>query len=143
MKEGCIRISIRPLFHLLALLAVLGACTNTTPPATSPWSEAGISDFKNIAGQWEGLMRRAPEMRSDDWVQVSIRDDGMYAFKSFRTIGVFSGRGQLTLNQGKATRSTDHGELTFVLYEANGVRMLRARATKDGIEYASDLTPAK
>ena len=40
------RISIRPLFPLLALLAVLGACTNTTPPATSPWSEVGISDFR-------------------------------------------------------------------------------------------------
>ena len=137
------RISIRPLFPLLALLAVLGACTNTTPPATSPWSEVGISDFRNIAGQWEGLMRRIPEMRNDDWVQVAIRDDGMYEFKSYRTIGVLSGRGQLTLNQGKATRSTDQGQLTFILYEANGARMLRARATKDGIEYASDLTPAK
>lgn len=142
-QEVCMLISIRPLFLSLALLAVLVACTNVTPPATPQWSEVGISDFRNIAGKWEGVMRRTPEMRGDDWVQVAIRDDGMYAFQSYRTIGVFSGRGKLNLNQGKATHWTDHGQLTFILYEANGARMLKARASKEGIEYASDLTPAK
>ena len=137
-------ISVRTLLPAVALLAVLAACTNVKPAASPQWSEVGISDFKTIAGQWAGLMRRTPQARGDDWLQVAIRDDGMYAFQSYRTIGVFSGRGRLTLNQGKATHWTDHGQVTFILYEADGARMLRAAgASKEGIEYAADLTPAR
>ena len=87
-------------------------------------------------------MRRTPEMRNDDWVQVSIRDDGMYTFKSYRTIGVFSGRGQLTLNQGKATVRLTRGIDSFSMKQMEFACCGR-EATKEGIEYASDLTPAK
>jgi hypothetical protein len=56
-------------------------------------SPTAITDIKSISGKWEGIMIRTPKSRTDDWVRVSIQDTGDYDFPSYRTIGVFSGRG--------------------------------------------------
>jgi hypothetical protein len=71
------------------------------------WSPTAITDIKAIAGKWEGLMIRTPKARSDDWVRFSIQDSGDYDFSSYRTIGVFSGKGNLTVKDGKATAQSE------------------------------------
>ena len=45
--------------------------------------------------------------KTDDWVNVNIQDNGDYDFASYRTIGVFSGKGTLTFADGKATAQTE------------------------------------
>jgi hypothetical protein len=83
-------------------------------------------------------------MLGDDWVQVAIRHDGEYAFESYRPIGVFKGQGKLTIEDGKAIARTEGGSVTFMLHETDGTRMLRAHgSTDEGIEYSSDLKPAR
>jgi hypothetical protein len=83
-------------------------------------------------------------MLGDDWAQVAIRHDGEYAFESYRPIGVFKGQGKLSIEDGKAMARTDEGIVTFVLHEVDGTRMLRAHGSSDdGIEYSSDLRPAR
>jgi hypothetical protein len=142
---------LRPCGARLLAVALLGlmlpACANVGPAASPQWSEVGIADFTNIAGRWEGTMQRNPQshqIAGDDWVQVAIRHDGEYAFQSYRQIGVFRGHGTLTVEHGKATARTEAGRVTFSLHEADGIRMLRAHGTShDGIEYSSDLRPAR
>jgi hypothetical protein len=123
----------------VALLLLLSSCTNVGPPASPQWSQVAFSNFTSIAGRWEGTMHRnlqSHRIVGDDWVQVAIRQDGKYAFESYRPIGVFKGKGQLTIADGKATARTDEGRVTFMLFEADGTRMLRAHgASNDGIEY--------
>ena len=105
-------------------------------------SPTAITDIKSIAGKWEGIMIRTPKSRTDDWVNVTIQDTGDYDFASYRTIGVFSGKGKLTVADGKATGQGERGKLTLQLFtdKASGQPMLRAEGkAKDGISYRAEL----
>jgi hypothetical protein len=110
--------------------------------AKAQLSPTAIADIKNIAGKWEGIMIRTPKSRTDDWVNVTIQDTGDYDFASYRTIGVFSGKGKLTVADGKATAQGERGKLTLQLFtdKASGQPMLRAEGkAKDGVSYRAEL----
>ena len=129
------------------VVAVQGAlgCAVFTASEKTQWSPAQISDFKSIAGKWEGIMIRTPTAKDDDWVNVSIQDNGDYEFVSYRTIGVFSGKGKLTVKDGKAVAQNEKGNLTMQLFTdtTKGQSMLKAESKgKDGISYRAELTKA-
>ena len=108
-------------------------------------SPTAITEMKNIAGKWEGLMIRTPKATKDDWLRITIQDTGDYDFASYRTIGVFSGKGILTVADGKATAQSERGNLTVQLftYKASGQVMLKAEGKgKDGISYRAELKKA-
>jgi hypothetical protein len=110
--------------------------------AKAQLSPTAIADIKSIAGKWEGIMIRTPKSKTDDWVRVSIQDTGDYDFASYRTIGVFSGKGTLTVADGKATAESERGKLTLQLLtdKASGQLMLRAEGRrKDGVSYRAEL----
>jgi hypothetical protein len=140
--------SIMRLFQISALIIGVQTTLVATALAASAkveWSPTAISDIKAIAGKWEGLMIRTPKARSDDWVRVSIQDSGDYDFSSYRTIGVFSGKGNLTVKDGKATAQSEKGSVTVQLFtdNASGKSMLKAEGKgKDGISYRAELTKA-
>ncbi|MGQ0810276.1 MAG: hypothetical protein ACT4OO_03510 [Nitrospiraceae bacterium] len=132
------------LFWLLILLAWIGGCTGPAPTAAPQRTAVPISDFRTIAGKWEGLMIREPRSRREDWVRVTIQEDGRFDFTSYRTIGVFSGSGQFSLNEGKVTAHEERGTLTCTLYESHGRRLLEVTGVaKDGLQYSAELTPAR
>jgi hypothetical protein len=123
---------------------ILIACSSLGPPDSPTWTVVPVTDFTAVAGKWEGLMTRHPRPRADDWIRVMIQEDGTYEFASYRTIGVFSGKGRLSLTDGRLTTQSERGTATCTLHRANGQRMLRAvGVTKDGLEYSADLTPAR
>jgi len=108
-------------------------------------SPTAITEMKNIAGKWEGLMIRTPKATKDDWLRITIQDTGDYDFASYRTIGVFSGKGILTVADGKATAQSERGNLTVQLFtdKASGQVMLKAEGKgKDGISYRAELKKA-
>ena len=110
------------------------------------WSPTQIADIKSIAGKWEGLMIRTPKATNDDWVNVSIQDNGDYEFVSFRTVGVFSGKGNLTVKDGKAVAQGEKGNVTIQLFtdKTKEQSMLKAEGKgKDGISYRAELQKAK
>ena len=110
------------------------------------WSPAQIADIKSLAGKWEGLMIRTPKATNDDWVNVSIQDNGDYEFVSYRTVGVFSGKGNLTVKDGKAVAQGEKGNLTIQLFtdKTKEQSMLKAEGKgKDGISYRAELQKAK
>jgi hypothetical protein len=113
--------------------------------AKPQWSPTAITDIKAIAGKWEGLMVRTPKSRSDDWVNVNIQESGDYDFASYRTIGMFTGKGSFTVKDGKATAQSEKGTVTVQLFtdKASGKSMLKAESKgKDGHSYRAELTKA-
>jgi hypothetical protein len=100
---------------VVGILAAL-ACAVFAASEKAQWSPTQITDIKSIAGKWEGIMIRTPKSRTDDWVNVNIQDNGDYEFASYRTIGVFSGRGNFAVKDGKAVAQSEKGSVTMQLF---------------------------
>ena len=128
---------------LLCLLMSYGC--HTAERSEAPQRvQVPIADVSEVAGKWDGLMRRIPPDRRDDWVTVLIAPDGRYEFSSLRTIGVFTGHGQFALKDGKLLSTSERGSVEAVLYEAGSQRMLKANGrAADGTEYTAEVKPAK
>ena len=125
----------------LLALALLPACAGQTP-VSRPHTIAPITDFASIAGKWEGLLNREPQQPDQDLVAVVIRDDGAYAFQTYREFGLFKGNGKLTLSGGKAVEQTEKESVTFTLYAEGGQRVLEAKGVAhNGVKYSANLTP--
>ena len=121
------------------------ACAVFAASEKAQWSPTQITDIKSIAGKWEGIMIRTPKSKTDDWVNMSIKDNGDYEFASYRTIGVFSGKGNLAVKDGKAVAQSEKGSLTMQLFtdKTKGQSMLKAESKgKDGISYRAELQKA-
>ena len=132
---------------ILVLVAVVG-CTAVDRPAPPPLERIAVSDFNSVAGDWEGLMEQVPPTRSryDNWVHLKIQPDGAFHFEAYRTIGVFSGEGVFTLEDGTLLASSEKGKISAQLYRHAGRndRVVRAEGTSgDGITYHAELTRAR
>ena len=70
--------------------------------------------------------------------------DGTYDFGISRTIGVFGGKGKLTVQDGKLSLHGDRGNSTLTLFEGGGKRVLRGDGVlSDGTRINSELTPVR
>jgi hypothetical protein len=127
---------------LLALLAQ--GCQSLAPAPKQEWTPQSIESFGAVAGKWTGLIVNHPKSLKDDWVRLSIGNDGRYDFATYRTIGVFSGRGQFTLTEGQLTVTTERGSATGSLFVSDGSRMLRIMGImRDGTQYTAELEPSR
>jgi hypothetical protein len=143
MNRSNSRIRGLPCTVLVLLVLVLG-CQAPGTTQKRQWNAVRIDSFASVAGNWAGLMVSAPKARRDDWVRASISHDGRYIFASYSTIGVFSGRGQFALVDGKLTVMTERGSAAGSLLVSDEARMLRfVGVMKDGTEYTAELDPAK
>jgi hypothetical protein len=89
-------------WSLVLLTGWLVACateTSRAPAVTVP-----ITDFKSVAGVWEGAWEGPTDRTDSDWLKLTIRPDGRWEAESFRMIGVFRSSGQLTLTAARAAR---------------------------------------
>ena len=130
---------------LVLMLALVGASLAGCAGSTSqmPSVKVPISSVSAVAGKWAGTARRDPSIE-DDWIELTIKDDGTYELKSFRTIGTLLGGGKLTLSNGTMTTETQRASATFTLYEGEGKRVLKVDGTlKTGVTFEAWLTPAK
>ena len=136
----------RYLTILWAAVLVAGFILSCTGRDSSkePWVYAPITEMTQVAGTWEGLLIRSPRSRQDDWVKLIIRPDGTYAFESYRTIGMFQGRGQFSLKAGRLATTSQRGSIIGSLYLLYASRMLKTEGTAaDGVQYQAELTPKK
>jgi hypothetical protein len=130
---------------VFALMAVIG-CTAVEHPAPPPLERIAVTDFNNVAGDWEGLMVQTPASRYDNWVRLKIQPDGAFHFEAYRTIGVFAGEGVFTLQGGTLLAESEKGRITAELYRHAGKndRLMRAEGTSgDGITYHAELARAR
>jgi hypothetical protein len=128
---------------IIAAAQMIIGCGLMGPPERRQLQPATVTDFKSVAGKWEGLMVRNPRTHDDDWVTFTISDTGAYEFVSYRMIGVFAGKGKLVLSDGKlSAKSEKGGQMTLQLFTDSGSpeRMLRAVAKDgEGLQYWADL----
>ena len=119
-------------------------CALVEPLPPSPSTPVSVATFESVAGKWAGILKATPPSRQDDWMTLTIRDDGSYDFVSVRMIGIFHGNGTLTLVDGKLRAETERGWGMVTLYEEGGGRILKLEgATKDGTQYSANLDPSK
>ena len=129
---------------LVICLAISYGCQTAEHAEQPQWVQVPIADLSNVEGKWDGLMRRVPPERRDDWLTVTIASNGRYQFSSLRTIGVFSGHGEFSVNEGKLQSRSERGTVEAVLYEAGSQRMLKAKGrAADGTEYTAEVKPVK
>lgn len=127
---------------LLALVATaLAACAGMGP--TAGLTPLPITDFQMVAGDWEGPAR-GMSAQHDDWIEVTFTPDGQYDFGIYRTIGVFGGRGMLTLSGGKLQMRGDRGSATYTLYQSGAKRILQGQGVlSDGRQISATLSAKK
>ena len=107
---------------LLALVAtMLAACAGRGP--TDALTPVPITDFKMVAGNWEGPVSGI-SAQHDDWVELTITPDGKYDFGVYRTIGVFGGTGTLKLSGGTVQLFGERGSAIYTLYQSGAKRIL-------------------
>lgn len=125
-------------------LSMTYGCQTAEQPPSPQWLQVPIVDVSEVAGKWDGVMRRIPPERRDDWVTVAIAADGRYEFSSLRTIGIFTGHGEFSLRDGTLQSKSERGTVEAALYQAGGQRMLKAKGrAADGTEYTAEVKPAK
>ena len=130
----------------IAVLAVtLAACASAAPPPP-PATTIPITSFQMVAGKWAGpIIGLASKGRDEsDWIEVTIREDGTYDFGVARTIGMFAGKGQFAMKDGKLTSRSERGSAEYSLTERDGRQYLRV----DGVgenerKVTADLTRAR
>lgn len=141
----------------LAFLHLMVACSSRAVTETSPWQPTAVTDFKSVAGKWEGLLiRDHPMTQNYDRVTLVIDDTGAYenavmrtrttasgASVSYSVIGVFAEKGKLVLTDGKlSAKGEKGGQATLQLYVDPGSseRILKADAKdSEGFTYSADL----
>jgi hypothetical protein len=136
--------------HLVASAVLLAWGAGTLvgcagPPSPAPLAPVAIADFGAVAGRWAGPVSGLASRRQDeDWVELTIAPDGTYAFGVARTIGMFGGKGQFMLKDGKLVMEGERGRATFALFEGAGRRRLRGDGVlTSGTAVSADLTPAR
>ena len=137
---------LRALCYGMLVWGVTGfiGCAPVEPLPPPPSTQVSVSTFKIAAGKWAGILKAIPPLRDDDWVTLTIGDDGGYEFVSIRTIGIFHGKGTFTLIDGKLRTETERGWALATLYEDGVRRMIKIEgATKDGTQYSAELAPTK
>ena len=127
----------------LALSAALAGCAGSTGPGETGWTRAPIADAKSVAGKWAGTLTRAQGPK-DDWLTLTIRDDGSYEAVSDRVIGQFRGTGKLALADGKLVTQTEEGTAVVGLATRGTARRLDlVLRNKEGVETTSTLSPVR
>jgi hypothetical protein len=144
-------------FFGLAFLQLMVACSSMAPWETRQWQPTAVTDFKSVAGKWEGLLTsNDPRVLNFDRATLVIDDTGACESPITRTrtraqgmsvsydvIDVFAEKGKLVLTDGKlSTKFEKGGQVTVQLYvdPASSERMLKAEGkSSQGFAYSADL----
>jgi hypothetical protein len=127
----------------LVFLQLMIACSAMAPWETRQWQPTAVTDFKSVAGKWDGLLTsNDPRVLNYDRATLVIDDTGACESIITRTktrvhgvsvaygvTDVFAEKGKLVLTDGKlSTKFEKGGQLTAQLYvdPASGERMLHA-----------------
>ena len=133
----------RNVFFVLALLApVLFGCGSMQTRSES--KIVPITTFQQVAGKWEGLSKRMPDMRDHAQVVLTINERGHFNFISDRGSSLLLGTGALTILNGQASGTSGSGTGILTLHEKAGASVLVLDAAlNDGHHYYVEMTKMK
>ncbi|HXD98634.1 MAG TPA: hypothetical protein VN646_18940 [Candidatus Acidoferrum sp.] len=111
---------------VVALLAALGACASgggsgRTAGGGAAGAPVAVTDLKSVAGRWVGLMDVPGNSNEDQYLEVTVREDGTYRAKSARTIGVMDAQGTIAVSDGRLLLRGERGSRgTATLFSKEG-----------------------
>lgn len=106
--------------------SLLAGCATTDSSSAVP-----VSDVKSVAGKWSGVAEGSGS-NQQDFVEMTIRDDGSYDVTTSRTIGTMRGNGKITLQEGRLMMQGTHGRGVGTLMSGRGgERVLKVDVTFD------------
>ena len=130
-------------FATLGWVAIVAFGCGSSQARSSP-TIVPMSTFQQIAGKWEGLSTRVPDMRDHAQVIVSINEKGHCNFVSDRGTGLLLGTGTLTILDGHVVGTSGSGTSTCTLHDKAGRSVLVVEAAlNDGNHYYLEMTPMK
>ena len=126
----------------LAIAVGLAGCAGSDSAAPGP---VAIPNVESIAGKWVGLLEMAGSRDRQDYIEVTIANDGTYRAASARTIGVMDARGTVSVSDGKLTIQGERGSKgvgTLFTQTGQPPRLLQVNGTTgDGRPFIVRLRP--
>jgi hypothetical protein len=89
------------LVGLVLVFTVLGCSTARPPRAAETSRVVPVTDVRSLAGRWGGLVQGRPGAQ-EDYVELSITNDGRYSLVTHRQIGTATDVGMLVVDGGRA-----------------------------------------
>lgn len=112
---------------VVGIVSSLAGCASTSPP-----TPVAVTDVKSLAGKWAGVAQ-GPGSNQQDYVEMTIREDGTYEVTSSRTMGNLRGSGKVVVREGQVVLEGTHARGTGTLMsERGGERILRVNMTLEG-----------
>ena len=113
------------LSSLVLLLLVHGGCASGTANTTARGTPIAVTDVGMVVGRWAGLSDLPGHRNDDEYVEVTLHDDGTYEATSARTIGFMDAHGRVALNDGRLLITGNSGSNgTATLYSIGGQQTL-------------------
>jgi len=109
---------------LLVLLAH-GGCASATADSADRGTPIQVTDLSSVVGHWAGLSDLPGHRFDDQYIEVTLHDDGSYEATSARTVGVMDRRGRVQVRDGRLViEGSDGATGTATLYSTGGQRTL-------------------
>jgi hypothetical protein len=90
-------------------------------PPSARARPVAVTDLKSVAGRWVGLMDVPGNSNEDQYLEVTVREDGTYRAKSARTIGVMDAQGTIAVSDGRLLLRGERGSRgTATLFSKEG-----------------------
>jgi hypothetical protein len=110
---------------LVVLLLGHAGCASAAAGVAGRGTQIPVTNVGSVVGRWVGLSDLPGHRNDDQYVEVTVRDDGTYEATSARTIGFMDARGRLQLSDGRLLiQGNDGAHGTATLYSADGQRTL-------------------
>ena len=129
---------------LLMLLLVVTATACAGPSSSSssaqgPRTMVPVADVKAIAGTWTGIAARSAGSGREDWLELTVNENGTFKASAARQTGALVGDGTLQVNDGKVLAVGRNGRAVLTLYERSGPLLVMDFTDTDGIKYSAEL----
>jgi hypothetical protein len=104
---------------IAGIVASLAGCASTGSSTVIP-----VTDVKSLAGKWAGIADGSGSGQQD-YVEMTIREDGTYDVTTSRTIGRYRGTGKIALRDGQlALQGSEAAGVASLMSGSGGERIL-------------------
>jgi hypothetical protein len=121
----------------VAVAASLAGCA-----ALGPVTPVAVTDITSVAGKWEGVVYGPGA--EEDYVELTIREDGSYDAVSRGTYGASRGNGKIVVRDGRLILHGQKGTgVATVAKSPSGDRIMTIAATlSDNSTLSASLSPS-
>ena len=127
---------------VLVAMATMSACAGSSPSSPKSGVMVPVADVRTVAGGWAGVTSRTAG-EQDDWLELTVNEDGTFEVFSAREVGALLGKGTLSVNEGKMTALGTHGSGVLTLYDRGGRVLVLDFRDRKGNTYSGELRPKK